>query len=157
MKRFRFWGILLLIPALAALTAVPGCGGKDKDKKPVAGDSEKKDDGKKDDKAADASVGTQKPPGVQGAKTALEPKGTGTIKGKVTYDGDPPKPKSLEDSIKEKVKDPKDQQVCLMTKIDPTWIVGADKGVKNAVVWLRPAPDKYFKIPAGEIDKVKDK
>src|SRR5262249_32904577 len=38
--------------------------------------------------------------------------------------------------------------LCLMgPTANPTWTVGADKGVANVVVWIRAPKNQYFKIP----------
>jgi hypothetical protein len=127
--------ITLLIPA-AALVAV-GCGGGDKQDKPKSTGGAPTV-GKSGGEGGKAASG--------GDRTALEATGTGTLKGKVTFMGDPPVPQDL------KIPDEnKDKPHCMKgpTK-DPTWMVGADKGVANVVVWLRPPDGKYFKIPADQ-------
>ena len=52
----------------------------------------------------------------------------GKIAGKVTYDGVPPKPTA--ETVKQ------DPAVCGATHPNDSWIVGADKGVENVVVYI---------------------
>jgi hypothetical protein len=71
--------------------------------------------------------------------------GWASLKGKVTFDGDPPEPVDFRESIAGN----KDKTHCLKADIeDPTWIVDDNKGVANVVVWVRPPKGKYFPIPA---------
>lgn len=71
--------------------------------------------------------------------TALECKGTGTIKGRVTYDGQMPK---LDD-----LKATKDETVCAMGDMaNQTW-KGKNGGVQNVVVWVMPPKGKCFPPP----------
>jgi hypothetical protein len=77
-------------------------------------------------------------------RTLLASHGWARLKGKVTYDGDPPALDDFRDSIAGN----KDKEHCLKGDIeDPTWIVDEDKGVANVVVWVRPPAGKYFPIP----------
>ncbi len=70
--------------------------------------------------------------------------GRATIRGKVTYDGEPPAVADFGDSIAGN----KDKDYCLKGDTDdPTWVVGDDKGVAGVVIWLRPPPGTYFPIP----------
>jgi hypothetical protein len=79
--------------------------------------------------------------GAATGATELESAGSGTIKGTVTFDGNPPSASP--------VKMEKDVDVC--TKTDPkklqVWEVGPNKGVANVIVWLRAPKGKFFKIP----------
>lgn len=75
-------------------------------------------------------------------KKAIVGTGTGTIKGKVTLDGEAPKGKKL--NI-----DPanKDKDHCLKGDTeDPTWEVGPGNGLANVVVYLKAPPGSYFKV-----------
>jgi hypothetical protein len=83
-----------------------------------------------------------------GERMAVKGTGVATVKGKVTYDGEPPTPKDFKPLMEER-KDDRDHCLKGPTK-DPTWIVGADKGVKNVVVWLRAPEGHYFEIPAAD-------
>ncbi|MGE3806688.1 MAG: hypothetical protein AB7K24_18630 [Gemmataceae bacterium] len=125
MQRSR---LFLMIPAFA-LALTLGCS-KGTDTPPPSGDtSAKKDKGKQTPKTLEP----------------VEVKASGGIKGKVTFDGTPPEPKSLVEAIK---KNEKDTDRCLAGDTnDPTWIIGPDKGVADVVVWVRPAGDKYFVVP----------
>jgi len=81
----------------------------------------------------------------------LAAKGWGTLKGTVTYDGDPPPLKDLRKIIagnKEwnffKTSPEKDL-------LDPTWVINKkNKGVANVVVWLKPPAGTFFKIPLND-------
>ena len=77
-------------------------------------------------------------------KTPVEAKATATIKGKVVYDGTPPAPKSLKDAMSASG----DKDLCLAGDTnDPVWMVGADKGVANVVVWVKAPEGKYLQTP----------
>jgi hypothetical protein len=131
MQRLRFSGIALLVPALAMLVVGSGCSGDTKDKPPA------KSGGGDAGKSASAKSGD---------KTALASTGVATIKGKVTYDGDPPPSSDLKAAM-QAVKDEKERDHCLKGDTEnPTWMIGADKSVKNVVVWLKPADGHYFNI-----------
>jgi hypothetical protein len=131
MLRLQRWGVLLLVPALAYLVTVVGCGGSDK---PTTGNPPKK------------------PPTIPTSTTTseatpVEGKGLALVKGQVTLDGAPPAPEDL----KPRMSETKDKDHCLKgPTLDPTWMVGADKGVANVVIWLKAPEGKYFKIPDNE-------
>src|SRR5262249_15964446 len=78
--------------------------------------------------------------GAAGA-AELESTGSGTLKGTVMFDGNPPAatPGKME----------KDPEGCNKTdqKKLQVWEVGPNKGVANVVVWLRAPKGKAFKIP----------
>lgn len=134
MNRIRWFTLLLAVPLLAGLVALSGCGGGSKDKTEGKG-------------AGSGPSGTEEPVKA-GALEELKSAGVATIKGKVTYDGDPPPKVSLKEKMVDQVKEKKDLDHCLKEDTDdPTWIVGPDKGVQNVVVWIRPPKGKYFKIP----------
>jgi hypothetical protein len=136
MRRFRLLEIVLVVPLLVVALSIAGCGGETK--APSSGGGKKgAEAGKKTEKTAESAGG---------AKTAIKPAGFATIKGKITFDGTPPPPADIH--IPD---DNKDKQYCLKgPHTDPTWIVGADKGVKNAVLWVRAPAGKYFEIPADQ-------
>jgi len=82
--------------------------------------------------------------GSSGEKTPVEGTGVATIKGKISYDGTPPAPKSLKDVMGTHA----DKDMCLSGDTnDPTWIVGSDGGVANVVVWVKAPEGKYLKTP----------
>jgi hypothetical protein len=129
MKRIRWIGVVLLTASAAALGTV-GCSSDKGDGKPAGGGSH--------EKAGEAKVVPT------GAKEALASTGTGTLKGKVTYDGTPPEGK------KDIVAPPdhKDKEYCHKGDVtDFTWKIGEGNGVANVVVWLRAPKGKYFKVP----------
>jgi hypothetical protein len=137
--------ILFLVPVTAII--ISGCGGGDETDKPKpraerkggGGDRKPRGDGQK------AGAGS-------GTLTALETKGTATVKGKATFDGNPPKP----ESFKKRMQEQGDRTHCLKGPTDdPTWMVGPNKEVQNVVIWLRPPRGKVFKIPADQ-QKAKD-
>jgi hypothetical protein len=134
MQHFRFVGFLVAAPALAALLSIAGCSG-DKSEQPAA---------KKSDVGAEGK-GVKKS-GGRAEKEPLAAKSWGSLKGKVTYDGEPEPVKNIPipDSVKEK-----DQCLQGDTRVQ-TWKIGPDKGVGNVMVWLRAPKGKYFQIPADE-------
>jgi hypothetical protein len=138
MLRFYRVALLLCVPILAVLLATAGCS-KDKD-------GQAKDGASSDSKSKDSKDGKSDSKGGAGAVVAVASTGTGTLKGKVTYDGDPPKLPDFKE--RDDFKGHADKDLCLMgPTADPTWTVGADKGVANVVVWLRAPKNQYFKIP----------
>lgn len=82
------------------------------------------------------------PAHAQAGKKAIEGKSTGTIKGKVTLDGDAP--------VGAKVKidqSNKDVAHCMKGDTDDlTWVVGKDKGLGNVIVYLKAPAGSYFKV-----------
>jgi hypothetical protein len=130
---------LLTPPVLAIALATVGCSSSDT-KAPPSGVK----------KAASDKKGEGTGSGTSAAKTALKPTGFATIKGKITFDGTPPPPADIR--IPD---DNTNKEYCLKgPHTDPTWIVGADKGVKNVVLWVRAPADKYFDIPADQQQSV---
>jgi len=137
MKRYQLLGSLLLIPALALATVtLTGCTkptetGKEKDKDGQAS-------GKEKEKDKDGG-------GSKDNTVALEAKTDGVIKGKVVYDGTPPKMPFI-DAMKEHA----DKNVCLAgadtEKQKQEWIVGGGNGVANVVVWLEAPEGKHFNV-----------
>jgi WD40 repeat protein len=74
--------------------------------------------------------------------------GRATIKGKVTFAGDPLPPAktvTIPDNNK-------DKDYCHKGPLnDPSWMVDPKtKGVKNVVIWVKPPQGKYFPVPADE-------
>jgi hypothetical protein len=75
-------------------------------------------------------------------KKAIEGKGVGTIKGKITLDGDAPT-----DAKVKMDKSNKDIDHCMKGDTeDVTWLVGKDKGLANVVVYLKAPAGSYFKV-----------
>jgi hypothetical protein len=120
-----------LIPALLFFATTPGCGKKEEAKKTPA--AKKDAEAKKDD-------------GATGEKKPIEA-GDAVIKGKVVYDGTPPKGIAIA-----AMQTHKDHAWCEMgsesEKINQTWLVDDKKGVANVVVWLNPPAGKYFSVKA---------
>ncbi len=127
--KLRLVSTVFLIPAVAFFAA--GCGGGDKPSEKPTGSSGPSSAAKSETKKSG------------GAKEMLASTGTGTVKGKFVFDGDPPKPATLDMN--------KDTEHCKKgppnDTTDPTWRVGPDKGLANVIVWLQAPADKYFKIP----------
>ena len=130
---------LLVIPVLTMLGGLVGCGKEEKPNAPRA---------------------KLPVPGGDGAKggapkTAVKP-GTAKVVGKVVLDGELPKIASLE----EKMKGHSDNATCLAgseaEKMDPTWMIGKERGVANAVIWLSPPADKEFEVVKTAGDAVID-
>jgi hypothetical protein len=138
----RYLCLLLAAPALA-IVVIWGCSSDKKSEKPQT--------------TTTPSSGGETAATSSGERVALEAKGKGDLKGKVIYDGDPPKPASLANSdLFKKLGEP-DHSRCLMGDMaDPTWRVGSDKGVQNVVVWLRAPSGKYFDVPEDQrhVEKV---
>jgi hypothetical protein len=133
MRRSRLALAAFCVPALTTAMLV-GCGGGDKSTPATTKPSTTKPSG-----------GTADMKGSGGEKTPVEAKATATIKGKVTYDGTPPTPKSLKDVMAAHA----DKDMCLAGDTnDPLWIIGADKGVANVVVWVKAPDGKYLATPA---------
>jgi hypothetical protein len=131
MQHFPRLALLVCVPVLAVLIASTGCGDKDTGKKPAAGG----------DAAPKAPADK---PAAAGELEPLAGKGLGTLKGKVVYDGDPPTPADLKAEMEKQG----DKAHCTKgPTLDPTWVVGNDKGVANVVVWLRAPRGKYLKVP----------
>src|SRR5262249_31837790 len=130
----------------AALATGAGCGSKDTPKATGGGAAADKDKDK-------GSAGTSSP---KKDLTAMEAKGKATLKGQVTYAGDPPQPPPLPI-------DPKHADAAKCKKgegehtLNLTWEVDPNsKGVKNVVVWVRPGDGTYF-APASIPDALKNR
>ena len=133
MRASRLFWAALCAPALTT-TLIVGCGDKPPATPPSAGSGAVKKD-----------PGAIKSPSSGGEKTPVDATATATIKGKVVYDGTPPTPKSLKDAMSAV----QDKAICLAGNTDdPLWIVGADKGVANVVVWVQAPEGKYLATPA---------
>lgn len=135
MRRFPFFGMLMLIPAFALVFLV-GCPA------PTTKDKDKKTDGAAaDTKAADK--GKEKP----GAGAEIATETTGTIKGVVKFKGAPPAPKK-----QEAIEKHKDAKACLagagINVLEQEWLISKDGKVANVAVSLAPPAGKKFKITA---------
>jgi hypothetical protein len=140
MKRFRLTLAAVLAPMLALALITVGCS-KDENK----GGGSTSEGAKSGDGA------------VKAEKTALEGKGRGTLRGKVTYDGNPPNLAAETASLQEKMK-AKDEAHCLAmsaTEEEKTafeWRVDPKTGgVANVFVWLAPPEGTYFKLDDKDI------
>jgi hypothetical protein len=133
MRRFRLVATVFLVPVLTYLVATLGCS---------SGDNKPGSSG------GPGPGNTGQPPGGTGKPKAVEAKDFATIKGKVTYDGDPPNPGTVTD--REDFKKNEDKEKCEANPDDlkgQAWKVSADKGVANVVVWVRPPQGTYFPVP----------
>src|SRR5262249_50919247 len=140
-----FLAILMLVPALMVVTTTSGC----KKDAPSGDDKANKGEGPAKGKGEGGGSDTG------GKKVALEAPYDGTITGPVIFEGDLPTPETPKAML-----DHKDKDICLMgteeEKIKQTWIINKDnKGVANAVVFLVPTGNKYFK--SDNADGVKEK
>ncbi len=137
MRKVSVFGFLLVLSGMFLLATAPGCGSKKEDKPPPPPSGEKKapDGGK----AAGPSKGKAVP--LVGASY------DGVIKGKVVYDGPPPKATEVAALVKnEECKNsPADQ------KVDQTWRVSKEGGVENAVIFLRPPPRMFFALKKEQV------
>src|SRR5947209_3295079 len=91
------------------------------------------------------------PLAAQEARTKLDANGWGSLKGKVIFEGKPPKLPSPVAAMK--MHD--DARCCLMGSpkelINPTWIIDPKtKGLANVVIWLKPPAGQYFPIHADD-------
>jgi hypothetical protein len=143
MKSMHLRLLALLVPTLVTLMVVVGCG-------------DKKGNGKGSGDGGSGDGGS-----TGGAKTALEGKGRGTLKGKVVYDGTPPNMDSATADLRAKMK-AKDEAHCLDMKATPEeitafqWRVDPNtKGVENVFVWLAPPAGSYFKLSDADIKSAK--
>jgi hypothetical protein len=134
MKSVHLRLLALLVPTLVTLMVVVGCG--------------KKEDGKGSSDGGGSGDGGS----TGGAKTAVEGKGRGTLKGKIVYDGTPPNMASATEDLQAKMK-AKDAVHCLAMKATEEeksafeWRVDPQsKGVQNVFVWLAPPSNHYFKL-----------
>jgi hypothetical protein len=141
MSGYRLWGSVLVVPVLGAALISLGCSGGNKSTPSAGGGT-----GGKSSVSQSTEEGGKKSAG-RGEVTALEAKGRGTIKGKVTFAGDPPPAANVR--IPD---DNKDKEYCRKGPInDPSWVVDAkSKGVQNVVIWVKPPRGKYFDVPADE-------
>jgi hypothetical protein len=143
MKKSKFIAAIFLMPALGIFTL--GCGSSDESTKDMPPSSPKMAKRSSSSKSTE----TKEPTGGGGGggamaaagATELESTGSGTLRGTVAYDGNPP-PQTP-------VKMEKDPEYCRRTdqKKLQVWEVGPNKGVANVVVWLRAPKGKCFKIP----------
>ncbi len=140
MRKAPVCGFVLLLSGILLLATAPGCGGK-KDDKPAPSIQ-------KDKKTAE---GDKTPTGGKGKGALVGASYDGVIKGKVVYDGTPPKSGEVEALVKNNdCKDsPADQ------KLDQTWLVGKGGGVANAVVFLKAPPRMFFALKKDQV-KVKE-
>src|SRR5437879_4251650 len=118
------WFSLLIIPALAMLTAASGCGKKDTEP----------------DEDRPSSRGGFKSRGDTGSATVtrepLKAPLDGVIRGKVTFVGEKPKMPEIE-----AMKVHESSAVCLagkpFEKVEQKWLIGDDGGVANVLVFLK--------------------
>lgn len=126
----RLFAGILLLPALVLWTGLSGCG--------------KEETPKSQPRAKPFAVGGGGDD-VKTVKPTVKPGGARVV-GRVVLAGEAPKPGSLEPKMMEH----KDSPTCLageaFEKVDQTWMIGKDKGVANAVVWLGPPDDKDFEV-----------
>lgn len=121
----------LLIPVMVVLLVNLGCGGSNRDEGEVAPPmvkSPKKDGGPK-----------------KAGRTELESTGWGSLKGKVTFEGD--KPTVADISTRDDFKQHQDKDYCAKGDLtEQVWKFGEGNGLANVVVWLKPPEGKTFKI-----------
>lgn len=135
MYTLRINSALLLLPFVAAgLLVSSGCGGGSKDEDggapPPPPRVKSKDGG-----------------GKRPGRTEFESTGWGTLKGKVTFEGD--KPTVADISTRDDFKQHQDKDFCAKGDLtEQVWKFGEGNGLANVVVWLKPPEGKTFKIPA---------
>jgi hypothetical protein len=128
------WATATVLPALLVGALTVGCSG------------DKKDDGDKP-----AKTDKDKKKGEKGKREQLASTGWGTIKGRVTFDGDKPDLKAANAQMLEKIEANQDKKHCLdgasdREKGQQLWHFGPNNGVGDVFVWLAPPDGKYFKI-----------
>lgn len=142
MQRVRLLSVAAVAFCLASAVAVTGCAGE---KPKERSEARSTTSGGADEKTV--SKGEAKSATSSGAKEQLASTGSGTLRGKVTFDGDPPAPADLKPVMEAQ----QDKSHCLKgPTTDPTWTVGPDKGLANVVVWVRAPKAKYFNVPDEE-------
>jgi hypothetical protein len=137
MKRYLTLGPAFAVVALGlVLATVPGCPNPAKPpaKGPLPAPS-------------DLSKGAES----SGKKKAFVAKTTdGVIKGKVVYDGTPPKMAEL------KMEGHADVKACHQgPTTEQTWIVGQGNGVANVAVFLEPPDGEFFAFDEKQVEKLK--
>src|SRR5208283_143471 len=137
MSWFRLLGKLSMVPLVASLILTTGCGGRRTRHDQDGGGS--------------VPVPTSQTPGPgpvvvpAGDRTPVEVKQYTTLKGKVTFEGTPPKPSPID------TMGHKDTPYCMKGDLnDFTWRVDPNGGVANVVIWVAPAPGKYFPLPPAD-------
>jgi hypothetical protein len=137
MSRYRLGSRIALVPILSALLAATGCGGGEKKAERPSGGGGMGGGAKQTESGGGRTA--------SGEKTAIESKGSATLKGKVTFVGATvPPPRDLKPEMEKQG----DKNRCLQgMTVSEDWVVGPDKGVQNVVVFLKAPPGKYFKIP----------
>src|SRR5581483_957721 len=130
MKRLPFLTLAGIL-AIALLTTTTGCPKKDE---PAP---------KPDDKGAKGDKGAKD---KGGKMEALAKNWDAVVKGKVTYNGEPPTMPAIKGISEDKFKPVCEAGAKDFEKVQQTWMVGKDKAVKNAVIWLKPPAKKYFVV-----------
>jgi hypothetical protein len=134
MRRSRLWKLLGVLPLAALLAVALGC--------------PKADTGSGD--GGGTAGGSDKGVKVKGDMTELASTGWGTLKGRVTLQGQPPIDK-LNENLKKAIQE-KNEPHCLSAtaseaeKTQQVWRVGEGNGLANVVVWLKPPEGNYFKV-----------
>jgi len=136
MSAYCRWRSIACVSAVFAAFTLAGCGG-DKGGEKTSGGG-----GSGGSKVTEGGGSKSTP---AGEKTAIEGKGTATLKGKVTYGGATvPTRKDLKPEMEKQG----DKSHCVKgDTLSQDWIVGPDKGVEYAVVFLKAPSTKYFKVP----------
>jgi hypothetical protein len=149
MSWLRFGTTALGLSVLLLSVVLTGCGGG------------KSRDDDADDNAPVRSTRTKTKPGTPKAAGGPEVKGTavkagtGTLTGKVTLVGDKPDKDLKEETekLQKAMRDKPTERPYCLDSVKPDdkaqteeqdWIIGDGNGVKDVVVFLRPAPGTYF-------------
>jgi hypothetical protein len=142
MKRFQLWGALFLVPVLAFLITVGGCGGK-------KGDAKKSADAKKSDGDDKKSEGDKKSDDGDGGEEGAVVKGNGTatITGVAYFMGTPP----TIGKVKPDKITPEDEKICNMGDMNEQfWKItkdGEKNLLANVVISLEAPKDGHFEVP----------
>jgi hypothetical protein len=124
MKRLPFVTVITLAAAFSAIVALPGCGGSGNTKWPYKTGST----------------------GGRGANP-FKSEGLGTLRGTVKLSGTAPVPAKLDFSEAKKEADiPICEKGTGKELLVPDWMVGANNGLENVLVWVRAPAGQYFAL-----------
>jgi hypothetical protein len=137
MRRLMTGAMAAVLSALLVGALTIGCGGN----------------ATKDETKSDNTGGGKAPPK---GLTAVEAKGKGKLKGKITFAGAKPDLAKKTADLQKQMKD-KDEAHCLAAGAKPVekeeydWRIGPDGGLGNVFVWVAPPKGKFFKIDPADI------
>jgi len=145
MKRHFYLGSLLAIPfVVVVLAMIPGC--------PSSKEGTKQGTTTNTSKETSQTTSSTDTGGKKKREAFVVAKTDGVIKGRVVYDGDPPKMPKIA-----KMDEHADKAQCHKgPDHEQTWIIGKDNAVENVVVFLEAPEGKYFAIDDKLAEQYKD-